>query len=95
MAAYATASRERTEYVEFEVPRRDEGQSMLSGQMGDSSVPVGMQLAEEHSLLFVAHTAAHVISAWDTRGLRHVGYYTAGLEPDGMGWTSLDVGPQD
>ncbi len=95
MAAFATASRERTDYVKFKVPRREGEPNLLSQAMGDSSVPVGMQLAPEHSLLFVAHTAAHVISAWDTRGMKLVGYYSAGREPDGMGWTRLDVTQQD
>ncbi|MEM8547648.1 MAG: cytochrome D1 domain-containing protein [Pseudomonadota bacterium] len=94
MAAFATASRERTHYVEFDLPAQGDPQTAATESKVDSSFPMGMQIAEEHSLLFVAHTAASVISAWDTRALKHVGYYRAGLEPDGMGWSQLDVAVQ-
>ena len=67
--------------------------TMFGDRMPDSSIPVGVQLSGDGSLLFVAHTSAHVIGAYDPDSLERRALIPAGLEPDGMAWSPLDARP--
>jgi hypothetical protein len=60
----------------------------------DSSIPIGVLLAGDGGELFAAHSNAHVVTVYDAQSLARRVTIPAGLEPDGMGWSPLDVADQ-
>lgn len=68
-----------------------EGRLMASGPFGDSSVPIGILIEPGGKRAFVAHANGDVISIVDLAEWKRVGTLTAGKEPDGMGYSKLEV----
>lgn len=62
-------------------------------QFGDSSAPIGIEIAPDGKRAYVAHANADQISIVDLAEGRRVGFLAAGKEPDGMGMSPLDVKP--
>jgi YVTN family beta-propeller protein len=58
---------------------------------GESSVPVGVLIEPGGGRAFVAHANGDVISVVDLRTFERTATWTAGKEPDGMGYSKLDV----
>jgi YVTN family beta-propeller protein len=62
-------------------------------QFGESSAPIGIEIAPDGKRAYVAHANADQISIVDLVEGKRVGFLTAGKEPDGMGMSPLDVKP--
>jgi YVTN family beta-propeller protein len=60
-------------------------------QFGDSSAPIGIEIAPDGKRAYIAHANADQISIVDLAEGKRVGFLTAGKEPDGMGMSSLVV----
>lgn len=73
-------------------PAADRGGRLLL-DFGDSSVPIGIEIAPDGKRAYVAHANADQISIVDLEQWKKVGSLTAGKEPDGMGMSALDVKP--
>lgn len=58
---------------------------------GDSSVPIGIEIAPDGKRAYVAHANGDVISIVELGTWKVLGTLTAGKEPDGMGYSPLDV----
>ena len=58
-------------------------------QFGDSSAPIGIEIAPDGKRAYVAHANADQISIVDLAEGKRVGFLAAGKEPDGMGDVSL------
>ena len=93
LAVFSTASMELEKRVKLEVaPAADRGGRLLT-QFGDSSVPIGIEIAPDGKRAYVAHANADQISIVDLAEGKRVGFLTAGKEPDGMGMSPLNVKP--
>lgn len=68
-----------------------DGRLMASGPFGNSSVPIGVLVEPGGRRAFVAHANGDAISIVDLKEWKKVGTLTAGKEPDGMGYSKLDV----
>ena len=80
--------------LERRVPLVLEGKAVTEGRlmdMGDSSTPIGIEIAPDGKRAYVAHANADQISIVDLQSWKRVGSLTAGKEPDGMGYSKLDV----
>lgn len=80
--------------LERRVPLVLEGKTVTEGrlmEMGESSVPIGIEIAPDGKRAYVAHANADQISIVDLQSWKRVGSLTAGKEPDGMGYSKLDV----
>lgn len=75
---------------DIEVPQEQE-ETLLAGEGIKGSIPVGLLLSGDNTLLFVAHTNAHRISVRDPETLEQIKVFSAGQEPDGMAWTWIDL----
>ena len=91
LAIYDAASFEELRVVAFDLGSMDVEERLFGDRFGDSSVPIGVIVDAEGEFAWVAHANADVITEIDlgtgeiTRMLR------AGKEPDGMGFSPLDV----
>lgn len=65
----------------------------LMGDFGSSSVPIGIVVEPGGKRAYVAHANADQITILDLAAWKPIGALTAGKEPDGMGWSPLDVRP--
>lgn len=63
----------------------------VSLELGESSAPVGIEIAPDSKRAYVAHTGADQISIVDLEAWKRVGTLTAGKTPDGMGYSGVDV----
>lgn len=63
----------------------------LLADFGNSSVPIGIEIAPDGRRAYVAHANADQISIIDLAEWKKVGALTAGKEPDGMGLSVLEV----
>jgi DNA-binding beta-propeller fold protein YncE len=91
LAIYDAASFEELRVVAFDLGSMDVEERLFGDRFGDSSVPIGVVVDATGESAWVAHANADVITEIDlgtgeiTRMLR------AGKEPDGMGFSPLDV----
>lgn len=60
---------------------------------GDSSVPIGIEIAPDGKRAWIAHANADQISVVDLESWKRIGSLTAGKEPDGMAYSPLAVRP--
>ncbi len=56
-----------------------------------SSVPIGILVAPGSERAFVAHANADVVSVLDLRSWKVTGYLRGGEEPDGLGYSTVEV----
>ncbi len=93
LAIYDAATFEELRVVTFDLGSMDVEERLFGDRFGDSSVPIGVIVDATGEVAWVAHANADVITEIDlgtgeiTRMLR------AGKEPDGMGFSPLDVEP--
>ncbi len=91
LAIYDAATFEELRVVAFDLESMDVEERLFGDRFGDSSVPIGVIVDAAGEVAWVAHANADVITEIDlgtgeiTRMLR------AGKEPDGMGFSPLDV----
>jgi DNA-binding beta-propeller fold protein YncE len=94
LAVIDRESREERARVQFDVPPDRTRPTLFGDMLPDSSIPIGVLLAGDGGELFVAHSNAHVVTVYDAQSLERRATIPAGLEPDGMGWSPLDVADQ-
>lgn len=78
--------------IDFDIGPDRSRKTLFSSAMPESSIPVGVLLAGDGKTLFVAHTNAHLVSIWNATTLEFIDIIETGLEPDGMAWSSLELG---
>lgn len=91
MAVIDVQQRKLIRRIEFDIAAADTQPSMLAADASSGSVPVGLKLTGAGDFLIVAHSNAHLLSAWDPSKLELLQIFSAGQEPDGMAWTWIDL----
>jgi YVTN family beta-propeller protein len=91
LAVVSVAERKLDRRVPLPVQASADREGRLMSQFGDSSVPIGVLIEPDGKRAFVAHANADAISVVDLAEGKRTGSLTAGKEPDGMGWSKLDV----
>ena len=64
---------------------------LFGDEFGDSSVPIGILVAPDGSRAFVAHANADLVSVVDLKQWKVTGHLRGGKEPDGLGYSTVDV----
>lgn len=91
LAVFSTAGPALEKRVKLEATAAADQAGRLMVEFGDSSVPIGVEIAPDGKRAYVAHANADQISVVDLAEGKRVGFLTAGKEPDGMGMSPLDV----
>jgi YVTN family beta-propeller protein len=90
LSVFTTADRKLERRIHLALTGTPNPERLMSG-FGDSSVPIGIEIAPDGKRAYVAHANADQISIVDLETGTKVGSLTAGKEPDGMGWSGVDV----
>jgi YVTN family beta-propeller protein len=89
---YDNATLEETRTVSFDLTSMgDTGERLFTDRFGDSSVPIGVVIDDSGNRAYVAHANADVITEVDTTTGAITRMLRAGKEPDGMGFSAVDV----
>lgn len=91
LAVIDPGSRSITREIAFDIAPDTSRKTIFGDRLPDSSVPIGVLLSADGHYLFVAHSAAHLVSVWDPESLEMIGTIATGLEPDGMAYSILPV----
>jgi len=91
LSVFSVAERKLERRVPLEVQRTSDRTGRLLQELGDTSAPIGIEIAPDGKLAYVAHANADQISIVDLESWQRIGSLTAGKEPDGMGYSQLDV----
>ena len=91
LSVFSTADRKLERRISLELTAAKETDSRLMGGFGSSSVPIGIEIAPDGKRAYVAHANADQISIVDLESWKLAGSLTAGKEPDGMGYSPVDV----
>lgn len=90
LSVFTTADRKLERRISMDLKAKDNSERLLS-EGGDSSVPIGIEIEPGGKRAYVAHANADQISIVDLETWTRAGSLTAGKEPDGMGFSGLDV----
>ena len=93
LAIYDAATFEELRVVAFDLGSMDVEERLFGDRFGDSSVPIGVIADDKGEVAWVAHANADVITEIDLATRKIVRMLRAGKEPDGMGFSPLDVEP--
>lgn len=93
LAVFSTAGPALESRIKLEAAAASDQEGRLLAGFGNSSVPIGIEIAPDGKRAYVAHANADQISVVDLDAGKKVGSLTAGKEPDGMGMSPLDVKP--
>jgi YVTN family beta-propeller protein len=93
LAVFDTGSRQLVRRVPLalEGPETQTEGRLFGDQFGASSVPIGIEVAPDGKVAYIAHANADVIQVLDLERWETVGQLKAGKEPDGMGYSPLQV----
>jgi YVTN family beta-propeller protein len=91
LSVFTAADRKLARRVPLQVASAADKDGRLMSAFGDSSVPIGILIEPDGKRAFVAHANGDAISIVDLAKWERVGSLTAGKEPDGMGYSKLDV----
>ncbi len=91
LVIYDAKSRAALREVDFDLSSLGAEDRLFADRFGDSSVPIGVVSNAAGTLAYVAHANADVITEVDLEKGRVTRTLRAGKEPDGMGWSPLDV----
>lgn len=64
---------------------------LFGDRFGDSSVPIGIEIAPSGDRAFIAHANADVVQVLDLDTWETIEVLDAGAEPDGMGYSPVEV----
>lgn len=64
---------------------------LFGDRFGESSVPIGIEIAPDGKTAWIAHANADVVQVVDLESWKPTGVFKVGKEPDGMGYSSLTV----
>jgi DNA-binding beta-propeller fold protein YncE len=93
LAIYDAANFEELRVVSFDLESMDVEERLFGDRFGDSSVPIGVIADDKGDVAWVAHANADVITEIDLATGEITRMLRAGKEPDGMGFSPLDVEP--
>ena len=93
LAIYDAATFEELRVVTFDLGSMDVEERLFGDRFGDSSVPIGVIADDEGEVAWVAHANADVITEIDLATGEIIRMLRAGKEPDGMGFSPLEVEP--
>jgi YVTN family beta-propeller protein len=93
VAVFSTSTLTLERRIPLEAPPAADRAGRLLADFGNSSVPIGIEIAPDGKRAYVAHANADQISIVDLTEWKKVGALTAGKEPDGMGMSVLEVKP--
>jgi YVTN family beta-propeller protein len=91
LAIYDAATFEELRVVAFDLQSMDVEERLFGDRFGDSSVPIGVIVDAGGETAWVAHANADVITEIDLGSGEITRMLRAGKEPDGMGFSPLDV----
>jgi DNA-binding beta-propeller fold protein YncE len=93
LALFSTARRAETARLTFDLAALGTANRLFGDRFGDSSVPIGVVVSGNGARAFVAHAHADAITEIDLAGgePRLARILRAGKEPDGMGWSPVEV----
>ncbi|MEM7052648.1 MAG: YncE family protein [Acidobacteriota bacterium] len=91
LAWIATSPPYRIERIALPLDRKDVEGRLFRDRFGDSSVPIGIVIHPSGKTAYVAHSNSDAISVIDLEQRQRKGLLTAGKEPDGMGYSPLEV----
>ena len=91
LAIYDAATFEELRIVEFDLESMDVEERLFGDRFGNSSVPIGVIVDGAGERAWVAHANADVITEIDLATGDILRMLRAGREPDGMGYSPLDV----
>lgn len=91
LAIYDAATFEEIRVVSFDIGSMDVEERLFGDRFGDSSVPIGVIVDGDGKTAWVAHANADVITEIDLASGAITRMLRAGREPDGMGFSPLDV----
>lgn len=81
--------------IRFDDRASDTEDRLFGDRFGDSSVPIGIEIAPDGATAWVAHANADLISVVDLQRWAVVGTLRAGKEPDGMDYSPHSVRARD
>jgi DNA-binding beta-propeller fold protein YncE len=86
------AVRRREHYrVRMDLAATETTGRLFGATFANSSVPIGVLVTPDSKRAYVAHANADVISVVDIESWKIVGTLRAGKEPDGLGFSEMDV----
>ena len=89
------AVRRREHYrVRMDLAATETNGRLFGATFANSSVPIGVLVTPDSKRAYVAHANADVISVVDMENWKIVGTLRAGKEPDGLGFSQMDVTPE-
>lgn len=92
VAIFDVGQRKEIQRLSMDLTALEESKDRLFGdRFGDSPVPVGILIPPDGKQAYVANTNADIVTVIDLDSLEITGRLRAGKEPDGLGWTSLDL----
>lgn len=77
--------------LELGVEMKDTEDRLFGDRFGDSSVPIGVEIADDSQRIWVAHANADVVTEHDLATGRKLRTLRPGREPDGMAYSKLAV----
>lgn len=90
-----TEEREVVKRVPIRIEAEDPEDRLFGDRFGDSSVPIGIEIAPDGERAYIAHANADRIQVLDLESWETVGTITAGREPDGMAYSTVEVAKTD
>ena len=91
LAIYDAATFDEIRVVSFDIESMDVEERLFGDRFGDSSVPIGVIVDGSGETAWVAHANADIITEIDLASGAVTRMLRAGREPDGMGFSPLDV----
>lgn len=86
-----TEERKVARTVPIQIEAASPEDRLFGDRFGDSSVPIGIEIAPDGERAFIAHANADRIQVLDLDSWETVGVLTAGREPDGMAYSTVEV----
>lgn len=91
LAVFDAKTMEEIKRINMNVEAKDASGRLFGDQFGESSVPIGVLVAPDSSRAFVAHANSDLISIVDLQSWEITGHLRGGEEPDGLGYSRVDV----
>lgn len=85
------AAREIVRTIDLDLSASDPGGRLFGDSFGDSSVPIGIEIAPDGKTAWIAHSNADAVQVLDLETWKPTGVLQAGKEPDGMAYTPLTL----
>jgi YVTN family beta-propeller protein len=91
VTVFDTSSKALIKTISMEASALEKENTRLFQDFNDSPVPVGILVHPANTHAFVANTNADIITVIDLESLEITGRLTAGKEPDGLGYSPIEI----